>query len=204
MRRRLTFVAATAVSLTLALAGCGDEEKTNTSSPAAGGTSASQAVEGTSSSKSDSGAGTGTGSTEWANSFCDPISKFTTDVQSKTPTIDSSDPKTAIIGFADYFDELSAKAGTVMAELKKLGSSPFNGGDQLKNTIIDTFGKAQESFKSSADKLRSGDAAAAEQVMQDLSAKMEDLASPVDNIQGGFGILQAMGDAPSCKSLSKR
>ena len=206
MRRRLTFVVVTAVSLTLALAGCGDE-KNSISSPAVDGTSASQAAQGGASSSMPtsstptSGAGTGTGGgVEWVNSFCEPVSKFTNQLYAQTSSTYSG-PNAVNRALTDDANRTLAVIDTAVTDLKKLGPSPFRGGDILKDTAINDLDMNREMLRLRVDKLRSGQGGSVDQILRDTPSQMTSLSSLAQTTAGATELVQAMQAVPSCKNL---
>lgn len=199
VRHRLALAVVAVTSLAFGTAGCSGEDPAG-SQDSSGAPPAPQSQPQSISSAPPAAGGA---TVEWANSFCAPIDGFTNEIQTKRPQVEANtDPNAAMAALAVFFDDLAKSAGVVVSDLEKLPPSPTPDGDRIKGSVLATFGPMRESFASTAGRLRGGDAAAAQQAIQDFSGKMQGLAEPFKNTPVSPELKQALQQAPACKSLS--
>jgi hypothetical protein len=191
-------VAAVAASIGLVVAGCSDQN--DKPDPGAGGPAPAPAD---APSNGGVAAPTGDPAIDWANSVCGPIDKLKKNIETKTPKVESADPKATMTALAEFLDQIGGGLDTALVELGKVGPSPIPDGDKVKDTVIATFGPMRDSFKATAGKLREGDAEAAQQAIEDFSTKMEGLADPFKDAPRSPKLEQVMETAANCQSLSK-
>jgi hypothetical protein len=199
VRRRLALTVLATASLALPAAACGGDQNPADSQGSSGAPQSSQAQQNPPSAPGAAGQAT----VDWANGFCAPIGGFTNEIQTKRPQLQgNSDPNATMAALAVFFDDLAKSAGGVVGDLEKLAPSPTPDGDRLKGSVLATFGPMRDSFASTATRLRGGDTVAAQQAIQDFSAKMQGLAEPFKNSPVSPELKQALQQAPTCKTLS--
>ena len=99
-----------------------------------------------------------------------------------------------------FLDDLAGGLGGAVDRLKQLEPSPVQGGDAVKNKIIEAYGTSQVALRDAGAKMKAGDQDAAGQVMQSLgdeTAKMVDPFKDNDTAE----LRDAMSKAPRCKDI---
>jgi hypothetical protein len=216
MSRRLKFIAAAALGAALTLAGCssGDDGAQNagqgTNAGDAGQAPSGQAPAGGNGSGATSGANTppppppqpsNGDPVKWVDNLCAPISDFTKSLAGRMGDLASATDQAQMQAkLGKFLDDLAGGLGGTVDRLKQLEPSPVKGGDDVKNRIVEAYGKSQAALREAGAKMKAGDQDAAGQVMQSLgdeTAKMVDPFKDNDTAE----LRDAMTKAPRCKDI---
>jgi hypothetical protein len=161
----------------------------------------------------DTGAQGAAGTTEdpvaWTDRVCGALLPFVR-TAAVPPSLDSAaDPAALISVLSDYLGQASATAGTAATELRAVGPSPVEGGDELVSGLTQTVTTTQTSFqdaKAKIDALDPNDPQALLTTLPAAVAPLEQLANlpdPTAGLQNNAELDSAAQQAPNCQEVER-
>jgi hypothetical protein len=200
MRRSLIVVAALAA--TIPLAACGSQVSNN---PGATSTTASGDAATTS-----AAAGPAAGDeVAWVDKVCGEIVQLT-ESQSGPPNLGNPDPVQSLKAFDQYITANIGLVDQTIADLKTVGPSPIEGGDEALNKLVAGLETLRNGYRTTKDKfatVNTNDPQAAQAAIVEaftgLSQGAQAMAESLRTIEENNAIAAAADKAPNCTKLNQ-
>lgn len=146
----------------------------------------------------------------WVDKMCGEVLVLADTSSNPPPGLQDPDPSKTIKPFSDYVGSSAVLIDKAIANLKGVGPSPVEGGDQAVNTLVTTLDALKKSYqdaKAKLDAVKPGDSAAAQAAMIDsftkLSAGGSELAKTLQDINANKAIADPSSQAPNCQKLNQ-
>lgn len=140
---------------------------------------------------------------QYMDKVCGAASEFAK-IKKDAPKLDAGDPAKLKADMAAYMGQLASAFTKSAEEMRKVGPSPIQGGEEAVNKMADTFTALSTTFTEAKTKVEQADAndpSGGIQAAGEAITKLSALADPLKELEAMPELEKAALTAPKCQEM---